>query len=70
MVWLQIIWSQLDLIRSQVQSRLQIIWSQNSDYCGLERLVLWVATVTFNFSVRGKALVLGEVGVVGVGIET
>ena len=43
-VWLQIIWSYLELMWSQVQVWLQLIWSQKGDYCGLEHLVLWVAT--------------------------
>ncbi|MBA2749300.1 MAG: hypothetical protein H0U45_11315 [Tatlockia sp.] len=31
---------------------MQLIWSQNSDYCGLEHLVLWVATAIHAIDVQ------------------
>ncbi len=37
-VWLQLMWSQLHLIRSQMLSQLQLMWSQNADDCGPKHL--------------------------------
>jgi integrase/recombinase XerD len=44
--WLQVMWSDLDLIRSEDPSELQLMWSENSLDCSPEHLVLWVATIS------------------------